>query len=50
MQIHTIIDVKTEGPKELEDTIVQLCAHFRQVFREQFDRRFAIALLFCTRS
>lgn len=50
MQIHTIVDVKPEGPKidkELEDTIIQLCAYIRQVFREQLDRRFVIALLLC---
>ncbi|KAF8344924.1 hypothetical protein F5887DRAFT_235756 [Amanita rubescens] len=49
-QIHTIVEVKPRGPRgvgELHDTIVQLCSYIRQVFREQFDRRFVIALLLC---
>ena len=49
-QIHTIVEVKPKRPQkvgELHETIVQLCSYIRQVFREQFDRRFVIALLFC---
>ena len=52
MQIHTIVEVKPKPAgandiKELHETIVQLCSYIRQLLREQFDRRFTIALLLC---
>ena len=50
MQIHTIVEIKRAGPNNAEEfhkTIVQLCCYIRQLFREQFDRRFVIAMLLC---
>jgi hypothetical protein len=50
MQIHTIVEIKPTRPMSPEgfhDTIVQLSCYIRQLFREQFDRHFVIALLLC---
>ena len=50
MQIHTIVEVKPAGAKDMEElheTIVQLCSYIHQLFHEQFDRCFTIALLLC---
>ena len=50
MQIHTIVEIKPArqtNPEDVHTTIVQLCSYIRQIFREQFDRRFVIALLLC---
>ena len=50
MQIHTVVEIKRARPNdsaEFDATIVQLCSYIRQLFREQFDRRFVIAMLLC---
>ncbi|KAK2462796.1 hypothetical protein APHAL10511_005187 [Amanita phalloides] len=49
MHIHTVVEIKStpQNSEKLHDTIIQLCSYIRQLFREQLDRRFAIALLLC---
>ncbi|KAK2464940.1 hypothetical protein APHAL10511_003016 [Amanita phalloides] len=49
MHIHTVVEIKPtpQDSEKLHDTIIQLCSYIRQLFREQLDRRFAIALLLC---
>ena len=49
MHIQTVVEIKPtqQDSENLHNTIIQLCSYIRQLFREQLDRRFAIALLLC---